>query len=162
LVAADDLEIEFIDDDEEEEEEEEEDGNAITRRYRKESGYGISKDDIIIMMVFLGFGIFIGHWYSKSTSVRKDYPFPFPHTSTTHPSKEELPKKPEEEKDHSSIGKTTSFEKKAKKKGKGYFLDSEGNAILESPALHEQWVVRKDMEGNIIDVYKIPGNDFIK
>jgi hypothetical protein len=155
---AKDLEIEFEDDEEEEEEIEIEER---PRRYRSEGIFGISKDDVIIILIFLAFGIFIGHWYTKSTrkeTVQQNpFPFPFPMYSHSAPVAHE---EREREKERTP-GITTTQEKMKKRRG-GYYVDKEGNAVMESPAHYETWTIRRDTEGNILDAYKNPGQEWIK
>jgi len=114
------------------------------------------------MLVLFG-GILVGWWASKT--MRKEerrgenhyhyppqqYPYPF------------IPAPREEEEDTRAATPVAREYKQRQrlKKHRGFYLDREGNAMLESPAVHENWVVKKDLQGNIIDTYRVEGGEWL-
>jgi hypothetical protein len=48
---------------------------------------------------------------------------------------------------------------KMHKKRGGYHLDRHGNAMLESPSVQENWIIKRGFDGTIIDAYHVHDYD---
>ena len=151
------------------EEEEEEDDDTSKRTVKKivkrsEGSHGflsrLSKEDVILGILFVGVGIFLGYIIFKALnkSDRKDRYFPQMPVLGRH--SPDFPPPPPVESSFIDQPRRGRHSRKTRH-GLNMDLDS-GDLILDEPSKDEHWLVKRNMFGEIIDCYKIYDDETLK
>jgi hypothetical protein len=109
----------------------------------KQVGWPIDKQDIIIGLIILIGGIFIGYLISKSIYRKEAQSMPFPY-SINQPLQPPQVQASSESQD--IIQKIMDKEKKQQMQS--------GQFMLDGAQMHESWIVVKNDVGDIVDCYK--------
>lgn len=151
------------DDDEEEEDETEKEESIVDR------GLSLVKEDLVLFLITLIGGIAIGYFVHKMMDRREDrdkgehhhhhyhgggqYQHPMHHFEQGHK---------EQYHHHRSMPQTPVQKQYDQGRSNLHFNEEEGEFEMERPMIYENWVVKRDLNGNITDAYKPDGEDWLR